>query len=214
MNMKKNIKISIGLAAAGLLVLLGFLLVELQTREASVRSFQEVAIGGAFSLTNEKGEARSEADFAGAPMLIYFGFTYCPDVCPMSLDIMGAALETLETQNPKLFAALQPVFISVDPARDTPAQLAEYLSYFHPKISGLTGTPEQIAAVKQAFRVYAVRRDLPEDTPQDTPRDKGSYNVDHSSFFYLMDGKGRYLAHYDHALEPDVLAQKIASKIR
>ena len=208
--MKKNIKISIGLAAAGLLTLLGLLLVELQTREASVRPFQEVAIGGAFSLTNEKGEARSEADFAGAPMLIYFGFTYCPDVCPMSLDVMGAALETLEAQNPKLFAALQPVFISVDPLRDTPEQLDEYLSYFHPKISGLTGTPEQIAMVKKAFRVYAVRRDLPEETAQD----KGSYNVDHSSFFYLMDGKGRYLAHFDHGLEAQSLAQKIAAKLR
>lgn len=208
--MKKNIKISIGLAAAGLLTLLGLLLVELQTREASVRPFQEVAIGGAFSLTNEKGEARSEADFAGAPMLIYFGFTYCPDVCPMSLDVMGAALETLEAQNPKLFAALQPVFISVDPLRDTPEQLSEYLSYFHPKISGLTGTPEQIAMVKKAFRVYAVRRDLPEETAQD----KGSYNVDHSSFFYLMDGKGRYLAHFDHGLEAQSLAQKIAAKLR
>ena len=208
--MKKNIKISIGLAAAGLLTLLGLLLIELQTREASVRPFQEVAIGGAFSLTNEKGEARSEADFAGAPMLIYFGFTYCPDVCPMSLDVMGAALETLEAQNPKLFAALQPVFISVDPLRDTPEQLDEYLSYFHPKISGLTGTPEQIAMVKKAFRVYAVRRDLPEETAQD----KGSYNVDHSSFFYLMDGKGRYLAHFDHGLEAQSLAQKIAAKLR
>ncbi|MDG1691590.1 MAG: SCO family protein [Alphaproteobacteria bacterium] len=208
--MKKNIKISIGLAAAGLLTLLGLLLIELQTREASVRPFQEVAIGGAFSLTNEKGEARSEADFAGAPMLIYFGFTYCPDVCPMSLDVMGAALETLEAQNPKLFAALQPVFISVDPLRDTPEQLSEYLSYFHPKISGLTGTPEQIAMVKKAFRVYAVRRDLPEETAQD----KGSYNVDHSSFFYLMDGKGRYLAHFDHGLEAQILAQKIAAKLR
>ena len=208
--MKKNIKISIGLAAAGLLTLLGLLLIELQTREATVRPFQEVAIGGAFSLTNEKGEARSEADFAGAPMLIYFGFTYCPDVCPMSLDVMGAALETLEAQNPKLFAALQPVFISVDPLRDTPEQLSEYLSYFHPKISGLTGTPEQIAMVKKAFRVYAVRRDLPEETAQD----KGSYNVDHSSFFYLMDGKGRYLAHFDHGLEAQSLAQKIAAKLR
>ena len=208
--MKKNIKISIGLAAAGLLTLLGLLLVELQTREASVRPFQEMAIGGAFRLTNEKGEARSDADFAGAPMLIYFGFTYCPDVCPMSLDVMGAALETLEAQNPKLFAALQPVFISVDPLRDTPEQLSEYLSYFHPKISGLTGTPEQIAMVKKAFRVYAVRRDLPEETAQD----KGSYNVDHSSFFYLMDGKGRYLAHFDHGLEAQSLAQKIAAKLR
>ena len=208
--MKKNIKISIGLAAAGLLTLLGLLLIELQTREATVRPFQEVAIGGAFSLTNEKGEARSEADFAGAPMLIYFGFTYCPDVCPMSLDVMGAALETLEAQNPKLFAALQPVFISVDPLRDTPEQLGEYLSYFHPKISGLTGTPEQIAMVKKAFRVYAVRRDLPGETAQD----KGSYNVDHSSFFYLMDGKGRYLAHFDHGLEAQILAQKIAAKLR
>jgi protein SCO1/2 len=98
------------------------------------------------------------------------------------------------------------VFISVDPARDTPEQLADYLSYFHPKISGLTGSPEQIAQVKKAFRVYAVRRDAAED-PQ-------NYNVDHSSFFYLMDGKGRYLAHFDHALEAEVLAQKIAAKLR
>ena len=205
-NLKKSRKISLGLAAAGLLTLLGLLLVELQTRETAVRRFQDVAIGGAFSLTNEQGQPRSEADFAGRPMLIYFGFTFCPDVCPLSLDVMGAALETLETQNPKAFNALQPVFISVDPARDTPEQLADYLSYFHPKISGLTGSPEQIAQVKKAFRVYSVRRDAAED-PQ-------NYNVDHSSFFYLMDGKGRYLAHFDHALEAEVLAQKIAAKLR
>ena len=205
-NLKKSRKISLGLAAAGLLTLLGLLLVELQTRETAVRRFQDVAIGGAFSLTNEQGQPRSEADCAGRPMLIYFGFTFCPDVCPLSLDVMGAALETLETQNPKAFNALQPVFISVDPARDTPEQLADYLSYFHPKISGLTGSPEQIAQVKKAFRVYAVRRDAAED-PQ-------NYNVDHSSFFYLMDGKGRYLAHFDHALEAEVLAQKIAAKLR
>lgn len=205
-NLKKSRKISLGLAAAGLLTLLGLLLVELQTREAAVRRFQDVAIGGAFSLTNEQGQPRSEADFAGRPMLIYFGFTFCPDVCPLSLDVIGAALETLETRNPKAFNALQPVFISVDPARDTPEQLADYLSYFHPKISGLTGSPEQIAQVKKAFRVYAVRRDAAED-PQ-------NYNVDHSSFFYLMDGKGRYLAHFDHALEAEVLAQKIAAKLR
>jgi len=86
-TLEKNLKIGLSLAAAGLVTLLGLLLVELQTREASVRDFQEVAIGGAFTLTNEKGELRSEADFAGAPMLIYFGFTYCPDVCPMSLDV-------------------------------------------------------------------------------------------------------------------------------
>ncbi len=199
--MSRNVKISLIVTAFGLLILLSLLLAEAQKRthiSHMPRAHSDVDIGGPFTLVDQTGTPRTEADFAAKPMLIYFGFTYCPDVCPLSLDVMSAALDELNATAPETYDALAPLFISVDPHRDTPDQMADYLSYFHPKITGLTGTPDQIDAVKKAFRIYAVRRD-----------DSEAYNIDHSSFFYLMDGAGRYLAHFTHTLAPDVLAQKI-----
>lgn len=204
--MSRNVKISLSVALAGFAVLLVLLLAELGSRQTNVRPAGDVAVGGPFTLTDQAGRSRSERDFAGRPMLVYFGFTHCPDVCPMSLDFLGAALERLETQAPDAYAKLQPLFISVDPQRDTVPAMAEYLAYFHPKITGLTGTPAQIDAVTKAYRVYAAR--APETDAN------GHYTVDHSSFFYLMDGGGKYLAHFDHNLPPEELAARLARKLR
>ena len=199
--MSQKIKISLGIASLGLLVLVALLLVELGSQKNRTLA-SKPDIGGAFSLIDQDGRQVSEADFAGSPVLVYFGFTYCPDVCPLSLDILGAALDQLTEMAPAKAAALQPVFISVDPARDTPAKMKEYLSYFHPKLTGLNGSPEQIDEVRKSYRVYSAR--APETDAN------GHYNVDHSSMFYLMDGENRYLAHFSHNMTAEALAEGLA----
>ena len=202
--MSHKVKTSLAICGLGLALILGLLLRELALSPGTPQQ-QRVDIGGPFTLINEEGQAVSEADFAGRPMLVFFGFTYCPDVCPMSLDLLGAALDRLAETAPEKATRLQPVFISVDPARDTPAQLKDYLSYFHPSLTGLTGSQEQIDAVKKSFRVYAARARNSDAN--------GHYNVDHSSLFYLMDGDNRYLAHFTHNMTAAQLAAGLDAKL-
>lgn len=110
-------------------------------------------IGGPFTLTDEDGKPRKWDDFAGRYRLVYFGYTYCPDVCPVDLQKMMAGLARFEKADPARAARIQPLFITVDPGRDTPAVIKTYTAAFHPRLLGLTGTPEQIAAVARAFVV-------------------------------------------------------------
>ena len=207
--MSRNVKTSLIFATLGMAAIVLLLLFELRTAGTDARQGAETrlsaSIGGAFALTDQNGIRRSQADFAGRPLLVYFGFTYCPDVCPTALDIMGGALDALQQRDAIAYERLQPVFISVDPARDTPPVLRDYLAYFHPRLSGLTGSQADIDAVKSAFKIYAAR-----GAAQD---ENGNYNVDHSSFFYLMDENNRYLAHFDHAITPEILAEKLAEKL-
>ena len=202
-------KTSLIFATLGMASIVLLLLFELRTAGTDARQGAETrlsaSIGGAFALTDQNGIRRSQTDFAGRPMLIYFGFTYCPDVCPTALDIMGGALDALQQRDAIAYERLQPVFISVDPARDTPPVLRDYLAYFHPRLSGLTGSQADIDAVKSAFKIYAARGAAEDEN--------GNYNVDHSSFFYLMDDNNRYLAHFDHAITPEILAEKLAEKL-
>ena len=202
-------KTSLIFATLGIASIVLLLLFELRTAGTDARQGAETrlsaSIGGAFALTDQNGIRRSQTDFAGRPMLIYFGFTYCPDVCPTALDIMGGALDALQQRDAIAYERLQPVFISVDPARDTPPVLRDYLAYFHPRLSGLTGSQADIDAIKSAFKIYAARGAAEDEN--------GNYNVDHSSFFYLMDENNRYLAHFDHAITPEILAEKLAEKL-
>ena len=202
--MSQKVKTSLVICGLGLALILGLLLRELALSPTAPQQ-QRVDIGGPFSLINQDGQAVSEADFAGRPMLVFFGFTYCPDVCPMTLDLLGAALDELAATAPEKAARLQAVFISVDPERDTPAQMKDYLSYFHPSLTGLTGSRAQIDAVKKAFRVYAARAKQTDAN--------GHYNVDHSSLFYLMDGENRYLAHFTHNMTAAQLAAGLDAKL-
>ena len=202
--MSQKVKTSLVICGLGLALILGLLLRELALSPTAPQQ-QRVDIGGPFSLINQDGQAVSEADFAGRPMLVFFGFTYCPDVCPMTLDLLGAALDELAATAPEKAARLQAVFISVDPERDTPAQMKDYLSYFHPSLTGLTGSRAQIDAVKKAFRVYAARAKQTDAN--------GHYNVDHSSLFYLMDGENRYLAHFTHNTTAAQLAAGLDAKL-
>ena len=144
-------------------------------------------VGGPFELTAHTGQRMTDTDFRGRYMLIYFGFTYCPDVCPTELGKMGRALDLLAEQGVDT-SPIQPLFITVDPERDTPEAMARYVDLFHPDMIGLTGTPEEIAGAARAYRVY-----------YDRVVDDGSaveYLMDHSSIIYLMDRDGLYLKHF------------------
>ena len=156
-----------------------------------------VAIGGPFALVDQNGVLRHDSDFRGELMLVYFGYTYCPDACPTTLQTMTAALDDLGGDAKEV----QPVFISVDPERDTVAQMKVYAQNFHPRLVALTGTPEQVAAAARAYRIYYQKA---------KPDEGGDYEVDHSSFVYLMGRNGRYLAHFS----PDVTAEAMAAAIK
>jgi cytochrome oxidase Cu insertion factor (SCO1/SenC/PrrC family) len=157
-----------------------------------------LAIGGPFHLVDQDGRARSDRDFRGRWMLVYFGYTYCPDVCPTTLQEIADALRGLGVKGTNVV----PVFITLDPARDRPATLRKYLSAFSPRLVGLTGSAEQIAAVASAYREYFARHPLPD----------GNYSVDHASTIYLMAPDGRFAGILDdedgaRALEKDLGAR-------
>jgi len=186
----------------GLLAMLLFALTR-PTEEPSGR----VNVGGDFTLVDQNGVTRTQADFAGKYTLIYFGFTYCPDVCPTALDVMGRAMEIVAQSAPDKAAAIQPLFISVDPARDTVEALADYVRYFHPRLVGLTGSPEQIKLALQRYKVYAARVATPEEGSD-------SYTMDHSSLFYLMDQQNRFVHHFDHTKSPEEMAVDLLKYVR
>lgn len=131
-------------------------------------------IGGSFELVSETGETVTDADVIDKPALIYFGYTFCPDVCPMDNARNAEAVEILESRG----KIVKPVFISIDPARDTPEVMAEFTDYLHPRMLGLTGTPEQVKAASQAYRTFYQKQE-----PADG--DEEFYLVDHSTFTYL-----------------------------
>jgi protein SCO1/2 len=138
-------------------------------------------IGGPFSLIDPTGRTVTDRDFRGKFMLIYFGYTHCPDVCPITLAKVAAALQMLDPRADHV----QPIFITVDPRRDTPEVMGRYATEFSPRILGLTGSPAQIAAVEKAYKVYA----SPESTPEQLDA-----AIDHSSILYLMGPGGSFIA--------------------
>jgi protein SCO1/2 len=157
------------------------------------------AIGGPFTLTDQNGRQVTEADFKGKPTLIYFGFTYCPDVCPTSLLLMQTAIEQLGKDAER---RVNMVLITVDPERDTPAVLKDYVGNFGPTMIGLTGTPEQIAAAAKAFRVYYRKVESKDGAP---------YLMDHSSIFYLLDRRGQFVRHFTHQSRAEDIAAAVKS---
>lgn len=157
------------------------------------------SVGGPFTLVNQKGETVTEKDFMGGYLMVFFGYTYCPDVCPTALSDMAAVMDMLGDEKAK---KITPVFISVDPARDTPEHLAEYVSFFHPRTIGLTGTEEQIKAVAREYRVYYRLNEPAGDDPQD-------YLVDHTSIIYLMGPDGKLVTHFSHGTDPKAMAERI-----
>jgi cytochrome oxidase Cu insertion factor (SCO1/SenC/PrrC family) len=156
-------------------------------------------VGGPFSLIDHNGKAVTERDFRGRYMLIYFGYSFCPDVCPTTLGVMAEALQKLGSQGQRVV----PVFITIDPERDTPKVLADYVKAFGPQFVGLTGSAAAIKDVEKRYRVYAVKR----------PLEKGGYGMDHSSVLYLMGPNGKLVSFYDEAISPDDLAKELRQKI-
>jgi len=164
-----------------------------------------VAIGGPFTLVDQNGVTRHDTDFRGELMLVYFGYTFCPDACPTALQTMSTALDDLGDSA----KGVQPIFITVDPERDTVQQMKLYAANFHPRLIALTGSAEQAAAAARAYRVYF--QAAPHgDSKAAHPDDDLDYLVDHSSFIYLMGRDGRYLAHFG----PDVSADAMAAAIK
>ncbi|MBL0942355.1 MAG: SCO family protein [Alphaproteobacteria bacterium] len=154
-------------------------------------------IGGDFYLVDHQGHPRTDIDFRGSYMLVYFGYSFCPDICPAALSAMSEALIKLDKDADQI----QPIFITVDPQRDTIENLALYVQNFHPRLIGLTGTKEQITQAQSAYRVYASKV-KPEGTATE-------YLVDHSSIIYLMDPQGRMIAHFNHLTPSDDIVKKI-----
>jgi protein SCO1/2 len=167
----------------------------LMPREVTLPS----SVGGPFSLTDQNGKTVTDADFKGEPFLVFFGYTHCPDVCPTTLFEMSEVLKRLGPDADRTAA----LFISVDPERDTPEVLKRYVSSFHPRIFGLTGTPQQIEAVKKAYRVYAKKSESKD----------GDYTMDHTAVVFLMDKDGRFVAPFNLERGADVAAADLRRRL-
>lgn len=157
----------------------------------------EMNIGGPFELVDHHGNPVTDKTFRGQYLLIYFGYGYCPDVCPTELANMAAALDDLGGKA----KSVTPLFITVDPERDTPEFLADYVVNFHPRLTGLTGTPENIKAVAKAYKVYYAKAKKPGEA---------EYLMDHTSFVYLMAPDGRFLSLFRGHTDPKTMAETVA----
>jgi cytochrome oxidase Cu insertion factor (SCO1/SenC/PrrC family) len=172
---------------------------------------QQAQIGGHFKLTDQHGKEVDEAQFRGKYMLVYFGFSRCPDLCPVSLGTITSALEKIGDKANE-FA---PVFISLDPEHDTPQVLAEYMKSFYPSFEALTGTQAQVDAVAEGYKVYHARKDAgPEGAAAPAGEAaKADYTVDHSGFIYLLDREGQYVSLFTHDVTPEELAAKLTAQL-
>lgn len=157
-------------------------------------------LGGPFRLVDQDGKSVTDASYAGKFMLVYFGFTFCPDVCPTELQAMATAIDDLGSPGDMV----QPILISIDPARDRPAQLKDYVAAFHPRLVGLTGSSEEIAAAAKAYRVYYAKGPADAD---------GNYVMDHTSFVYLMGPDGKLRSVFRAGTSPEVMAAEMQKQM-
>jgi protein SCO1 len=174
-----------------------FLAIELQEGPRGVaRSWLGAAIGGPFDLVDQNGKRVTDGDLRGTWLLLYFGYTHCPDACPTALNNIALAVRELgATQR----AALRPVFITIDPARDTPQVMKDYVASFDAPILALTGTAAAVAQAAKSYRVYYARRAEP----------GGDYSLDHTSLIYVIDPKGRFAASLDGEATPAQIAERL-----
>jgi protein SCO1/2 len=171
------------------------------------RDATSVTIGGSFTLVrSDTGETVTPASFRGRYMLVYFGYTYCPDVCPTSLSTIAAALDELPDS---VMQKITPLFITVDPSRDTVEAIKAYVGFFHPKLIGLTGTQAQTTAAAKAYQVqYSYVKDGETIT---APTAKMDYTVDHSSLVYLMAPDGSFVRYFEHGTSFQDMAKGITT---
>ena len=188
------------LVALGLIMTAGACSREGQ-RTAAEPPLAGARIGGPFALIDQNGRTVRDTDFAGRWRIVYFGYSFCPDVCPTGLQNLGAGLRAFERSDPARGAKVVPIFITVDPARDTPAAIKPFVAAFHPRLVGLTGTEAQVKAVAKAYGIYAARG-------ADQPG--GGYLVDHSDQAYLMDPAGKPVALLSSHGPPQKVAEELA----
>lgn len=155
----------------------------------------KATIGGPFSLTNQDGKQVTNADYSGRTMVIYFGYTHCPDICPTTLSVMGEALSKLGADEKRIV----PIFVTLDPERDTPKVLKSYLAAFGPRFVGLTGNAQEIALIKKEYHVYSEKQPMP----------GGDYAVNHSNTIYVMGPDGSFIDNFDETLGPDAMAARL-----
>ena len=166
---------------------------------------QGAAIGGPFTLTSHEGRTVSNSDFDGRYRLIYFGYSYCPDICPVDLQQLAQGLRLFERQSPDRASRVQPIFISIDPERDTPAVLDDYVAAFHPRLIGLTGTPEQIKDVARSYGVYFAKAGEP---------GAENYLMDHSRVAMLFGPQEEPIAIVPHDQGADAVAAELARWVK
>ena len=202
LRMLRDIRIAASLAVVLVVVVTGVAWFLLRRGEPAGRAglATGVSIGGPFSLTDHTGKAVTDESYRGQVRLIYFGYTFCPDVCPTELANLSVALDALGPDIDKV----QPLLISIDPERDTPEVLAEYAPLFHDKFVGLTGTAQQIEDIAKHYRVFYRRIEDPEYT---------YYLMDHTSFTYLMGPDGEFLNMFAYGTDPEELADAIRRKL-
>ena len=182
-----------GLVILGAAVLLG--LEHHDTPRGAAGTLLATAIGGPFNLVDQDGKTVTDAALKGKWSLVYFGYTHCPDACPTALNDIAIALDEL---GPKR-AEVRPVFITVDPERDTPEVLKAYVTSFDAPILALSGTREEIAQAAKSYRVYYAKH----------PEAGGDYSMDHSSIIYVMDPQGRFTASFTHENSPEEIAERL-----
>jgi len=171
------------------------------TRFRPPKTTGKALIGGAFELVDQNGKTRRDTDFRGRHMLVFFGYTHCPDFCPTGLQAMADALDKLGADAAKVV----PIFVTIDPERDTPKVLKGYAENFHARLVALSGTSAAVAKAAKAYRIYYAKS-----------RTKGGkdYLMDHSTFTYLMGPDGNYVTHFAHGLEPAKMAERIRGHLR
>lgn len=161
------------------------------------------SIGGPFALTDQNGRAVTDATLRGRYALVYFGYTFCPDVCPLDMQQLTAGLRAFEKADPTRAAKVQPVFVTVDPERDSVAVLREYAANFHPRLLALTGSVAAIDAAKRSYRIYAKRAAPGPD-----------YLVDHLALIYLVGPDGKAISYLQHAATPAQIAAELDKYVR
>lgn len=170
-------------------------------QQAEMRSSGTAAIGGEFSLVDQNGNSFTQENLKGHYSLVFFGFANCPDMCPTALTNITQAMELLPED---IASRITPVFITIDPKRDTPEALKDYAANFHPRLIALTGTREQTTQAATAFKVY---HQVADPAVED-------YMVNHSGFIYIMDEKGNYVQHFSHTTNPEAMAEDLRSLVK
>ena len=203
-TMNDNVRVSTALLAACLLA--GMPTACSQAPQATQPApLAGAKIGGPFTLTDQNGRTVTDARFAGQYRVMYFGYTFCPDVCPTDMQTLGQGLRTFEAKDAAHAAKVVPVFVTVDPERDTPAVLKPFVGAFHPRMVGLTGSPSAIAAVAKEYAVFY---------QQQPPAPGGGYMVQHSRVAYLMDPQGKPIALIPVDKTPDAVAAELARWVK